>query len=173
MLGSIGRKTFSRIGFEIATQSYGMSSAADRATRGRAMRTRTGVDNRTPAVASFASFIFLNYFRRNFLRRIAIIGRKSVEHFLVPDPVLQHLRRRLHEIPRHMRAGKTPVFRARDDRMQRVAEFVEQRFDLAGASSKTACPRSAAENCKATRQLAADIFHPATVCRSMISNCAK
>src|SRR6266404_6269768 len=34
---------------------------------------------------------FLDDVRRNFLGRIAIIGREGVEHVLVPNPVLQHL----------------------------------------------------------------------------------
>ena len=70
---------------------------------------------KTPALASFASFIFLIIFGRNLLRWIAVIGGKSVEHFLVPDPVLEHLRWRLYKIPRHMRAGETTIFRASDN----------------------------------------------------------
>src|SRR5258708_13820012 len=73
---------------------------------------------------------FFDYFRWNFLRWITVVGRKRVEHFLVPDPVLQHLRRRLHEITRHMRSGKTAVLRASDNRVQSVTEFVEQSLDL-------------------------------------------
>src|SRR6266536_5973284 len=44
---------------------------------------------------------FFDYFRGNFLRWIAVIGRKRIEHFLVPYPVLQHLRWRFYEITRH------------------------------------------------------------------------
>src|SRR5437762_4680488 len=73
---------------------------------------------------------FFDDFRWNFLRWIAVIGRKRIEHFLVPDPILQHLRWRFYEIPRHMRSGETAVLRASDNRMKRVTEFVEQSFDF-------------------------------------------
>src|SRR5438093_6660358 len=35
---------------------------------------------------------FFNYLCWNLFRWIAVIGCKRVEHFFVPDPVLQHLR---------------------------------------------------------------------------------
>ena len=165
MLGSIGRKTFSRIGFEIADaivrHLFGMRVVQ------REVERREGelAPIKNAGGRQFRVLHFLDYFRRNLLRWIAVIGRESVEHFLVPDPVLQHLRWRLDKIARHMRAGETAVLRASHDRVQRVAEFVEQRFDILVGQQATACPLSAAENCRATRRSAADIFHPATVCR--------
>src|SRR2546429_425208 len=41
---------------------------------------------------------FFDDFGRNLFRRVAVISREGVEHFLVPDPVLQHLRWRFDEI---------------------------------------------------------------------------
>src|SRR4030095_1979975 len=69
-------------------------------------------------------------FSWDFLRWIAVIGRKRIEDFLVPDPVLQHLRRRFYEISWHMRSGETAVLRARDNRMECVTEFVKQSLDF-------------------------------------------
>ena len=60
---------------------------------------------------------FFDEFGRNFLRRIAVIGCKRVEHLLVPDPVLQHLRRRLDEITGDMCSGEPSILGARGDRM--------------------------------------------------------
>src|SRR5205814_6676716 len=68
---------------------------------------------------------FFDEFSRNFLRRIAVIGCKRVEYLLVPDPVLQHLRRRLDEITRDMCSGEPSILGARRDGMQRMAELVE------------------------------------------------
>ena len=43
-------------------------------------------------VGQFGVIHFFDYFRWNFFRWIPVIGGKSVEYLLVPDPVLQHLR---------------------------------------------------------------------------------
>src|SRR6266478_7450651 len=67
---------------------------------------------------------------RNFLRWIAIIGGESVEHFLAPDPVLEHLRWRFYEIAGDMRSGETSGLGAGCNLMQRVTEFVEKRFHV-------------------------------------------
>src|SRR5438876_3171369 len=68
---------------------------------------------------------------RNFLGWIAVVGSKRIEHFLVPDPILQHLRGRLDKITGNMRSGETAVLGASDNRMQGVTEFVKQRFHIA------------------------------------------
>src|SRR4030095_3914731 len=81
-------------------------------------------------VGQFGVVHFLNYFSRNFFRWIAVIGGERVEHLLVPDPVLQHLRGRFDKITRHMSPGETAVLRARHNRMQSVTKFVEQRFHV-------------------------------------------
>ena len=101
---------------------------------------------------------FLDGLRRNFLRRIAIIGGESVENFFVPDPVLQHLRRRFDEIARHIGAGEAAIFRARHDRVQRVAEFVEERFHVAVRHERGFVRARAAGNCKAARTVGPLIF---------------
>ena len=70
----------------------------------------------------------LDDFRGNSFRRIAIIARKSVENFLVPNPVLQHLRWGFDEIYRHMGPGESAVFGAGQNAVQSVSEFVKERF---------------------------------------------
>ncbi len=72
----------------------------------------------------------LDDFGRNLFRRIAVISRESIEHFFVPNPVLQHLRGRFDEIARHMSSSKTTVLGPCRDRMQRVSELVEERFHV-------------------------------------------
>ena len=99
-------------------------------------------------MASFASFIFAIISAGIFFRRIAIIGRERIEHFLVPDPVLQHLRGRFDEIRRDVRAGETRILGVRHDGVEGVAEFVEERFDVLVSRGATACPGSAAGNYK-------------------------
>src|ERR671918_1095252 len=74
---------------------------------------------------------FLNYFCWNFFRWIAVIGRERVEHLLVPDPVLQHLRGRFDKVTWDMSSGETAVLSASDNRMQSVTKFVEQGFHVA------------------------------------------
>src|SRR6266550_5236058 len=58
---------------------------------------------------------FLYYFRWNLFRGIAVIRGKYVEHFFIPYPVLQHLRRRLDKIPRNMSSGKSAILGASDN----------------------------------------------------------
>ncbi len=115
----------------------------------------------------------LDRLRGNLLRRIAIIGREGIEDLLVPNPVLQHLRRRLDKIAGDMRACEASIFRARHDGMESVTEFVEERFDVGVRHEERACPRSAAENCKAARRSGADIFRRTSSLPPMMSNCAK
>src|SRR5204863_6729653 len=69
---------------------------------------------------------FGNGFRRNLFRWVGVIGCKSIEHFLVPDPVLQHLRRGFDEIAGHVRAGEADVFRASDNGVEGVTELMEE-----------------------------------------------
>src|SRR6516225_3614728 len=70
----------------------------------------------------------LNDVGRNLFRGIAIISREGVEHFLVPNPVLEHLRGRFDEIAWNMRAGETSILGAGSDFVQAMSELVEQRF---------------------------------------------
>ena len=67
---------------------------------------------------------------RDFFRRVAIVGGEGVEHGLVPNPVLEHLRRRLDEVTRHACAGETCEPRLRENAVQRVAELVKQCLDV-------------------------------------------
>src|SRR5262249_19127193 len=60
----------------------------------------------------------LNDLGRDLFRRIAIIGGESIENFLVPHPILQHLRRRFDEITGDMCAGETAILRTRGDLVQ-------------------------------------------------------
>src|SRR6266699_2303792 len=73
----------------------------------------------------FSVIHFFDEFGRNFLRRIAVISCKGVEYLLVPDPVLEHLRRRLDEIAGDMCSGEPSILGARRDGMQCVAKLVE------------------------------------------------
>ena len=66
-------------------------------------------------IGEFGVVHLLDDLCRNFLRRISVIGRESIEHFFVPNPVLQHLRRRFYEIAGHVRSGKTSMLCARCD----------------------------------------------------------
>ena len=67
---------------------------------------------------------------RNLLVRITIIRREAVQHPLVPRPVLQHLRRGLHEVARHARAREARVFRPGQNRVHAMPELVENRHHL-------------------------------------------
>ena len=79
---------------------------------------------------------------RDLFRRIAVIGGETVEHFFVPDPVLQHLRRRFDEITGDMCSGKAAMPRTGCDFVQDVAEFVEQRFHVGmGHERRLVCAR--------------------------------
>src|SRR5207237_6745822 len=78
----------------------------------------------------FCVFHFLNGFARNFLRWLPVIRSERIEHILIPNPVLQHLRGSLDEIGRDMGAGKAPIRGARRNGMQDVTKFVEQGFDF-------------------------------------------
>src|SRR5947207_13989664 len=75
-------------------------------------------------IRQFRVIHFFDDFRWNFLRWIAVVCRKHVEHFLVHDPVMQHLRWRFYEIPRHMRSGETAVPPARDTRVKSATDVV-------------------------------------------------
>src|SRR5215470_16520214 len=66
-----------------------------------------------------------NYFPWNLFRWVAVVGRKRVENLFVPNPILQHLRRRLDEITGYMCSGEAAVFRTSNNRMESVAEFVK------------------------------------------------
>src|SRR5262249_22794561 len=70
----------------------------------------------------------LDDFCGNFLRRIAVIGSESIQHFLVPNPVLQHLRWRLNKITGNMRPRETAILGASDNGMQSVPKLVEKRL---------------------------------------------
>ena len=84
-----------------------------------------------------------------FFARIAIIRRETVEHLLVPHPVLEHLRRRFHEIARHARAGETRAPRASGSRASRgrtrgrasPRSVIEQRRFVAGRRREVADER--------------------------------
>src|SRR3954452_12800760 len=54
----------------------------------------------------------------NFFRRIAVIGSESIQHLLVPNPVLQHLRWRFHKITGDIGTGEATIFSASDNRVQ-------------------------------------------------------
>ena len=82
----------------------------------------------------------VQYLLGNFFGRIAVIRGKAVQHLFVPNPVLQHLRRRFDEIARHARAGEAGVFGAGQNRVHGVAEFVEERFHVLVRRAATACP---------------------------------
>ena len=90
--------------------------------------------------------------RRNLLRRITVIGGERVEHLLVPDPVLQHLRRRLDEIAGTLVPEKRAYFARGHDRVERVAELVEERLDVADESGAMACLGWAAGSCRGARR---------------------
>src|SRR4029077_10250774 len=72
----------------------------------------------------------LNDICGNFFGRIAVIGSKSIQHVLVPKPVLQHLRWRFNKITRDMRTREAAVLGASDNRMQSMAKLVEKRLDV-------------------------------------------
>ena len=61
---------------------------------------------------------------------IAVVRCERIEHGLVPDPVFEHLRRRLDKVTRHARASEAAEFRAGQNTVQRVAKLMEQRLDV-------------------------------------------
>src|SRR5262249_29538478 len=73
---------------------------------------------------------FLNDLSRDFLGRIAVVSRESIEHFFVPNPVLQHLRRRFDKIAGNMRAAEASVLRTGGYFMEAMTEFVKQHFNV-------------------------------------------
>src|SRR5215510_7082844 len=72
----------------------------------------------------------LDDFCGNFFGRIAVIGSESIKHFLVPNPVLQHLRWRFNKITRDMRSREAAILGSSDNRMQSMPKLVEKRFDV-------------------------------------------
>ena len=65
------------------------------------------------------------------LRGVAIIGGETVQHLLVPDPVLKHLGGGLDEVARDAGAGEAGILGAGHDGMHRVAELVEDGLHVA------------------------------------------
>src|SRR5438876_496077 len=58
------------------------------------------------------------------------IGCDRVEYPFVPDPVLQHLRRRFNKVTGNMSPGKAAVLRTSDNRMESVTKLVKQCFHI-------------------------------------------
>src|SRR4051812_28157247 len=85
---------------------------------------------RVRGAKSFRALHFLEEIVGNRLSRL-IMPREHVERLAFPAPVFHDLRRKFDEIPSDARPRETANLHAAEQVMQQVAEFVEDRLDLA------------------------------------------